>query len=151
MGGISDIDGVSIDDLKIIQSPVGSVMHAMRSADENGISFGEIYFSSVFQGAVKGWKRHNKMVCRIIVVHGSVRFFVFDDRTKDCRHGSIDLGPPENYRRLTIPAGVWVAFKGLSEGANLLMNMASIPHDPGEADQMPIDSKKFEVFSLQVP
>ena len=39
----------------------------------------------------------------------------------------------ENYKRLTVPAGVWMAFKGIGEDLNMLLNLASIEHDPSEA------------------
>jgi dTDP-4-dehydrorhamnose 3,5-epimerase len=148
MGGISAIKGFSAEPLKIIPTPSGSVMHAMKASDGLGCHFGEVYFSSVFQGATKGWKRHKKMESRIVVPSGSIRFFLFDDRGPDSVYGHIDLGPKVNYQRITIPPGIWMAFQGLSEGTNLLLNLASIPHDPDEVDQLPITDTKFSVFKL---
>ena len=148
MGEISAIKGFSAEPLKIIPSPSGSVMHAIKGSDGLGCHFGEVYFSSVFQGAIKGLKRHNKMVSLIVVPSGSIRFYLFDDRSADCLYGHIDLGPTVNYQRITIPSGIWMAFQGLSEGTNLLLNMASIPHDPDEVDQLLITDPKFSVFNL---
>lgn len=148
MGGISEIQGFSAEPLKIIPTPSGSVMHAMRAQDGLACNLGEIYFSCVLQGATKGWKRHKQMISRIVVPSGSIRFFFLDDRAVDCKYGKIDLGPSINYQRLTIPPGVWMAFQGLSEGTNLLLNMASIPHDPNEVEQLPIKHPKFSVFNL---
>jgi len=45
-----------------------------------------------------------------------------------------------NYKRLTVPPGVWMAFKGISHGLNMLLNIASIPHDPGETDSLPLEN-----------
>jgi dTDP-4-dehydrorhamnose 3,5-epimerase len=45
---------------------------------------------------------------------------------------------PANYQRLTVPPGVWMAFKGQSQGLNMLLNIGSIPHDPAEADNLPL-------------
>ncbi|MDP8916382.1 MAG: dTDP-4-dehydrorhamnose 3,5-epimerase, partial [Pseudomonadota bacterium] len=47
---------------------------------------------------------------------------------------------PERYGRLTIPPGLWMAFGGVGGGLNLLLNLASIEHDPAEADSRPIDA-----------
>ena len=46
----------------------------------------------------------------------------------------ITLGA-SNYGRLTISPGLWVAFKGKRSGENLIANVASIEHDPNEAEQ----------------
>ena len=34
---------------------------------------------------------------------------------------------------LPVPAGVWMAFRGIGEDLNMLLNIASIEHDPSEA------------------
>ena len=36
---------------------------------------------------------------------------------------------------LTVPPLVWIGFQGLEQGMNLLLNIASIPHDPNEVDR----------------
>lgn len=41
----------------------------------------------------------------------------------------------ENYQRLTIPAGLWVAFAGVGEDLNLLLNVANLEHDPLEIER----------------
>ena len=37
-----------------------------------------------------------------------------------------------NYKRLTIPPGLWVAFEGIGMNLNLLLNIADLEHDPQE-------------------
>ncbi|MDQ1298578.1 MAG: hypothetical protein QG558_1117, partial [Campylobacterota bacterium] len=44
----------------------------------------------------------------------------------------------DNYQRLTVKPNLWVAFKGLGE-YNLLLNLASIEHDPHEAQNIELD------------
>ena len=39
----------------------------------------------------------------------------------------------KNYMRLSVPVGVWMAFRGISSDTNMLLNIASIEHDPTEA------------------
>ena len=37
-----------------------------------------------------------------------------------------------NYKRLTVKAGLWMAFRGI-EKQNILFNLSNIEHDPDEA------------------
>ena len=45
-----------------------------------------------------------------------------------------------NYKRITIPPGVWYGFKGISKKENLLHNLASIEHDPDEQENVPLNT-----------
>ena len=40
----------------------------------------------------------------------------------------------KNYVRLTVPPSIWFGFKGLAD-QNMLVNIASIPHDPKEVSE----------------
>jgi len=133
---ITEIEGVMLTPLKIITGDLGSVRHAMKQSDPGFAGFGEAYFSTVNPGVVKGWKRHSKMVLNLVVVQGSISFMAFDDRPESSTRGICGIAKlsPENYYRLTVPAGVWLAFKGESGGINMLLNLASIMHVPDEAE-----------------
>jgi dTDP-4-dehydrorhamnose 3,5-epimerase len=61
-------------DLKIILSEDGSVMHSLKSSEKDFKGFGESYFSTVNNGAIKAWKRHKKMTLNLTVPVGIVRF-----------------------------------------------------------------------------
>jgi dTDP-4-dehydrorhamnose 3,5-epimerase len=137
---MTEIEGMRVAPLKIFDGAQGSVLHALRS-DANGFAgFGEAYFSTVAQGAVKGWKMHMRMVCNLVVPVGAVRFVVHDAREGSTTHGvqSEVLLSRADYRRLTLPPGLWFAFQGLGEGLNLILNVASIPHDPTEVKSLPL-------------
>lgn len=134
------IEGVRITPLAIFDGAQGSVLHALR-ADAGGFAgFGEAYFSTVVQGAVKDWKLHARMVCNLVVPVGVVRFVIHDDREGSATRGvfmPVELSRAD-YRRLTVPPGLWFAFQGVGEGLNLILNVASIPHDPSEVKSLPI-------------
>ena len=101
--------------------------------------FGEAYFSTVEKNAVKGWKKHHQMILNLIVPSGEILFVLYDAREKSATQNmlqEIKLSL-NNYQRLTVPPGVWMAFKGL-QTVNILLNIASIPHDPEEADNSPV-------------
>jgi len=143
------IEGVGLTPLKIINGQMGLVLHGIKSSDTGFMGFGEAYFSTVNKEAVKGWKCHTKMWLNIIVPVGSIRFVLYDDRIGSSTMGSlfnITLGPAVNYRRLTVPPGLWMAFQGKGD-FNLLMNFASIPHDPEEAKQLPLDNSYIPAIS----
>ena len=51
----SIIDGVVITDLKQLPDERGTVVHIMKSTDQEFKSFGEVYCSSIYPGVIKGW------------------------------------------------------------------------------------------------
>lgn len=129
------LKGISLTPLKKFVNEKGNVFHAIKSTDDSFISFGEAYFSEVNFGAIKGWKKHNKMILNLIVPFGEIKFVLFDDRNSSDTYQKfyeIILGE-SNYQRISIPPGIFVAFQGVSQGRNMLLNIASIPHDPDEA------------------
>ena len=129
------IEGVILTPLKQIVNPKGDLYHALKKSDNGYKSFGEAYFSTVIKDEIKGWKKHTLMVLNLIVPIGAVEFIIYDDRIDSSTKNqffSLILSQ-ENYQRLTVPAGVWMAFKGIGEDLNMLLNIASIEHDPSEA------------------
>jgi dTDP-4-dehydrorhamnose 3,5-epimerase len=142
------IKDVHIEPLKIISAPDGDVLHAIKRSDASFLGFGEAYFSTVSYGAIKAWKRHNYMTLNLIVPTGAIRFVLFDDRDKSVnenrRQYQVVVLSRDNYYRLTVPAGIWMGFQGLSDGVNMLLNVADIPHDPQEVDRIEIDKIEFD-------
>ena len=137
MDSVRDIEGMSITPLKIIDTIGGDILHAMKVGDDGYADFGEAYFSTVEYSSVKAWKRHREMVLNLVVPVGEVRFVIYDDRQNSSTVGvfqEITLSK-KNYARLTVPPLVWLGFQGLEQGMNLLLNIASIPHDPNEVDR----------------
>jgi dTDP-4-dehydrorhamnose 3,5-epimerase len=124
--------------LRRIPTSQGEVRHGLKASDPGFAGFGEVYFSEVIGGHVKGWKRHRRMVMNLIVVSGTVRFILHDGA--DARRDYVmSAEADERYGRLTVPAGLWMAFQGIGPGSNLLMNVASCEHDPEEADSCPLE------------
>lgn len=138
---VNGIDGLILTPLRQIDTPKGAVWHAMKKSDTGFDGFGEAYFSFVGKGEIKGWKKHLKMTLNIVVPAGAIKFRLIDDRDKSLTKGvkaefSVSV---ENYCRLTVPSGVWMCFEGLDE-RNMLLNLASIEHDPEEAINCPLES-----------
>ena len=137
------IDDVLITPLKIMQVNEGDVFHGIKSSDKGYVGFGEAYFSSIKPGQTKGWKRHQKMTLNIIVPSGEIQFVMFDDRNNSEGRFQDIVISLKNYCRLTIPPMVWMAFKGLSDEKSILLNVASIPHDPTESEVKKLDEIKY--------
>lgn len=139
-------EGVSLTPLKIIPGESGDVLHGMKSSEKSFVSFGEAYFSAVKQGARKGWKKHTWMVLNLVVPIGEIGFVLYDERPGSAtinRFFEIRLSR-NNYQRLTVPPGIWVAFYGKGVGENMLLNLASIQHDPAEAENLPLENDRIK-------
>ena len=130
------IDGVIFTPLSIIDTKGGVVLHAMKSCDPGFFGFGESYFSTIESNAIRGWKLHHEMVLNLIVPVGSVRFVIFDNRVDSRTEGKFGdfVLSPSNYGRLTVPPNLWVGFQGIDLQDSLILNIASIPHDPNESE-----------------
>lgn len=128
------IKGVTLTPIKIISNTKGDVMHALKKTDASFSEFGEAYFSTIHMHVIKGWKKHTEMKLNLFVPSGNIKFVLYDDRIESETYGNffeVELGL-NNYQRLTIPPGIWMAFEGKGAGINLLLNIASILHDPNE-------------------
>ncbi len=131
------IEGVVVSPLKQIVDERGKVMHMLRSDAPGFRGFGEIYFSTVHPGAIKGWHIHKKMILNYAVPHGLIKFVLYDDRAGSATQGELQelfLGP-DNYCLVTVPPLVWNGFKGVGAELAIVANCASIPHDPDEIDR----------------
>jgi dTDP-4-dehydrorhamnose 3,5-epimerase len=131
-----NIEGVSLIPLRTIKGELGNVMHAFKNSDSDFINFGEAYFSTIDQGKIKGWKKHRQMIMNIIVPQGQIKFVLFDDRFDSSSYKQFFeiILSPDNYQRLTVPPKVWMGFQGISPYNNLLLNIASILHNPSETE-----------------
>lgn len=134
------MDGVILTSLKQIYNPKGNIFHAMKNSDIGYLGFGEAYFSTIDQNKIKGWKKHTKMTLNLIVPIGEIEFIIYNEKNKD--FFSVKLSK-NNYQRLTVSPNLWMAFRGIGE-YNMLLNLASIEHDPNEAVNVDLDKIKYE-------
>ena len=138
------IKDLLITPLDIIETPGGNVMHAMKQIDTGFFGFGEAYFSEIKPGSIKAWKRHREMTLNLIVPLGKIKFVMFDDRKGSNNRFQEVIISKENYCRLTVPPMIWMGFKGLSSFKSILLNIASIPHNPNEVDKKEIDKIQYD-------
>lgn len=132
------MEGPYLVPLREIEVPNGNVYHALKSSEASCIRFGELYFSRIETERVKGWKRHNRCTLNLIVVQGLVRFILVNDDFFEGNgksyHKEFTLGPIANYKRLVVPPGYWMAFKGIGTGESIIANVIDEEHDPQECD-----------------
>lgn len=139
------IDGVLLLPRACHEDARGRLLRMVRCDDPEFAGFGEVYFSTIHPGVIKGWKLHRRMVLNLAVPVGSVLFVIYDDRPSSPTRGVVQsevLGCAP-YRLLQLPPGVWFAFQGLAAYESIVTNCASIPHDPQESTTLPLDSPEI--------
>lgn len=135
------IEGVRIVPLKTILDERGMVRHMLKSTDTHFKQFGEIYFSSIFPGAVKAWHVHRKMELNYAVVSGNIKLVLHDARKNSPTYREtqeIFMGE-DNYVLVTVPPHVVNGFKGIGNDKAIVANCATIPHDPDEIERFSPD------------
>jgi dTDP-4-dehydrorhamnose 3,5-epimerase len=132
------IDGVQVIPLHRIPDERGTVFHMLKRTDPHFREFGEIYFSSVYPGVVKGWHLHSEMALNYACVFGRIKLVLYDDRDGSPTRGGlmeVFLGE-DNYALVVIPPGLWNGFKGMSAPYALVANCATHPHDPSRSTRL---------------
>lgn len=104
------IDGVEVHPLRRISDERGSVVHMLRCDDPSFRGFGEIYFSTIYPGAIKTWHLHPRA----------------DSPTR----GQLQelFSGDDQYVLVTISPDVWNSVKGLGHERAIIVNCASLSH-----------------------
>jgi dTDP-4-dehydrorhamnose 3,5-epimerase len=137
------INDVIIKPLKIISDERGSVMHMMKKDFDFYRGFGEVYFSTINPGFIKGWKKHLRMIQHYTVPVGNIKLVLYDGRNKSDTAGRVQemrIGE-ENYCLVRIPAGVWYSFRAEGKKQAMVANCTDIPHDPSESISIDLDNE----------
>lgn len=142
----SRVEGVVLTELRQIGDQRGSVLHMMRCDSPEFVSFGECYFSEVFPGAIKAWKRHRAQTQNFAVPVGRIRLVIYDDRDGSTTRGNVlavEIGRPKDYLRIKIPSGLWYGFACIGATPALLANCTDIPHDPSDGEVRSADHREI--------
>ncbi len=138
------IEGVQVVPLKRIPDERGTVMHMLRATDPHFVQFGEIYFSTIYPGVIKGWHLHELMTLNYACVSGRIKLVLYDDREDSNTRGElmeIFLGP-DHYSLVQIPPKVWNGFKGIGDRMAIVANCSTHPHDPSKTQRLdPSDTR----------
>lgn len=140
------IESVLLKDLKIISDIKGDLLHMMRCDASFFNNFGEVYFSFIIPGHIKGWKKHLKQTQNFSVPIGNIKLVMYDGRQSSSTYDQvqeINIGI-DNYRLVQIPPGIWYSFTALGNERAMIANCTDIPHNPDE-------SEKKDIFDKTIP
>lgn len=133
----SAIEGVLVVPLRRIPDERGMIAHMLREDDAHFSRFGEIYFSWVYPGVVKGWHLHKEMTLFYSVPVGTIKLVLFDAREGATKGKVMELFVgAANYSLVKIPPGVWNGFKGVGVEPAMVANCSDIPHRADEIVRM---------------
>ena len=135
---------ILVTPLQRIDTVGGDVLHGMKQSDPGYAGFGEAYFSWVSIDSVKAWKRHTQMTMNVVVPVGQVRFVFCCVNPDDIEEFRVEEIGEDRYVRLTVPPGIWFGFKGLGTSQSLVMNIASISHNPNEAERIELSDINYQ-------
>ena len=146
MSVTGEIDGVKVVPLRRIPDERGTIYHMLRRSDEHFLEFGEIYFTTIYEGVVKGWHKHREMTLNYACIHGRIKLALYDDREGSASRGRIMerfLGP-DDYSLVVIPPGIWAGFKGMTRPFAIVANCCTHEHDPSR-------TTRLDPFSDEIP
>jgi len=141
--GAMKLADILVTPLRRIETASGDVLHAIKQSDVGYCGFGEAYFSWVSSGAVKAWKRHTRMAMNLVVPVGQVRFVFYGKHTAGVGEFRVEEIGVDRYARITVPAGIWFGFQGRSKTQSLVLNIASILHDPNEVERLALSGFNY--------
>ena len=140
---MSGIEGVQVVPLRRIPDERGTIFHMLRSDDPHFQNFGEIYFSSIYRGVIKGWHLHHEMTLNYACIYGRIKLVCYDDRPDSPTRGElmeIFLGP-DNYSLVVVPPEIWNGHKGMGLDVSIVVNCATHVHDPAQSERLdPFDT-----------
>ena len=139
------IYGVIVKPLRTIPDDRGPIRHMLRADWPEFTSFGEVYFSYIEHQAIKAWRKHTRLTMQLAVPAGAVKIVLYDGREDSPTFKTLDtmtLGVEgdSTYALLIVPPGIWNGFQGAADQQSVVVNCASIPHDPNESVALPFDS-----------
>ena len=119
---------------KILKNSKGDLLKYITKKDKYFKKFGEIYFTEIKKGEIKGWNFHKKNQCILTVPFGKV-MFTFAKKI-DSKKKNITIGK-NNYSVIIVPPGNWFKFKSL-EKISLVVNTLDNVHSDNETQKLQI-------------
>ncbi|MGE0268324.1 MAG: dTDP-4-dehydrorhamnose 3,5-epimerase family protein [Candidatus Omnitrophota bacterium] len=137
------IEGVLIEPLKSFKDERGEVRHMLRRDAPFFKNFGEVYFSTINPGYVKGWKMHKEMTQHFAVPVGNLKLVLYDRRENSSTKGEIQeiIFGINNYQLVRIPPQVLYSFSPVGADHVMIVNCADMPHSPDESVQFDLNDQ----------
>ncbi len=131
------IEGVKIEDLRVIPDDRGYLMEMFRSDSPDFEKFGQVYMTVVYPGVVKAWHYHKKQTDNFVCVAGMAKVGLYDDREGSPTRGetaTVVIGW-QKQRRLTIPPGVYHGFAAVGGEPASIINIPTELYDYENPDE----------------
>lgn len=130
------LNKIKIIKLKIIKNSKGDLLKYLDKKNKYFKKFGEIYFTEIKKGKVKGWNYHKKLYSLIAVPFGSVKF-TFTNDIKKKKKKIIKVGK-KNYSLIVAPPGLWFKFESLTK-LSIIINTLNDTHKRSETLKITIE------------
>lgn len=131
------IEGVKVIALPKIPDERGTIMRMLRKTDPHFIEFGEIYWTTIYAGAIKGWHKHREMTLNYAVPVGMIKLVLYDEREGSPTKGNIMelfIGE-DNYCLVQVPPNVWNGSKAIK--FSILANCCThVINDPSRTTRL---------------
>ena len=131
------IYGVIIKKLKVIPDERGRLMEIFRADDNFFEKFGQVYMTSAYPGAVKGWHYHKRQFDNMAVIKGMMKIVLYDSRKESATFGEINeiFAGIHNPVLVHIPPFVYHGFKCISGDEAIVVNTPTEVYNYQEPDE----------------
>lgn len=130
------IDGVSVHALQRFYDARGAVFKMLSTADPHFTRFGEVYFSYIKPGTIKGWQLQKQATLAFAVPTGTVLLVLCDKRETsptNGQHQAFSLGVSGMYSLVVVPPRVWFGYKSVSSSrGGLIAIVSDAPYNPDD-------------------
>jgi len=141
------IEGVKTKKLKVIPDERGRLMEILRCDEEVFEKFGQVYLSTTYPGAVKGWHYHKVQADNIVCVKGMLKLVLFDNRENSATNGEVNeffIGE-HNPMLVQVPKGVYHGWKCVSGEEAMVINCPSEAYNYSQPDEYRVDPHKNDI------
>ena len=118
------IDGVRVKQLKPVADERGRLMEILRADDDIFVRFGQIYITTVYPGAIKGWHAHRQQTDFLAAISGMVKLVLYDARENSPTRREVQeffMGE-HNPLLVAVPPHVFHGFKGIGQAEAMVLN-----------------------------
>ena len=131
------IDGVRIEELRVIPDDRGYLMEMLRADSPDFEKFGQVYLTVVYPGVVKAWHSHRKQTDNFVCVSGMAKVGLYDAREDSPTRGetmTVYMGS-QRQLRLRIPPGVCHGFTPVGTEPAAIINIPTEVYDYQDPDE----------------
>ncbi len=136
------IHGVKTKALRLIPDERGFLMEMLRVDDQELFTtFGQVYVSATYPGAVKAWHYHEQQVDNFVCIAGMVKLVLVDTRDDSPTKGAVNeffLGT-QNPTLVQVPNLVYHGWKCVSTEMALVVNTTNEPYRYDQPDEFRLD------------